>query len=349
MSKSDSRAEKKVATPSKKRKLTEAEEEEYGTAAAVPKKAKKSKQDKGKGDKKKSHKERKAEQAEALNHEEFDVEDEAIDVDAVVKGGAAVEEEKKKSKKSKKEKKEKKNKVEEATETTTTVDEEEGKKKSKKDKKAKKAKSGEDDHPVEEAEGDTKKTKKGKKAKKEQEGADGEKESNVDAVNEDDSKPGKNNRFICFIGNLPYTATQADIKAHFAALKPTSVRLLTERSQPSKSRGIAFVEFDNYAHMKTCLAKFHHTELTDAKGSTRRINVELTAGGGGKTEGRMDKVAEKNRRLNEQRGRRIAKEEQEKLENAKARAGKEVVQKDEDREEQMVHPSRRAHVPGRRS
>jgi nucleolar protein 6 len=93
--------------------------------------------------------------------------------------------------------------------------------------------------------------------------------------------PEKPNRFICFVGNLPYTATAESVRAHFATLQPTSVRLLTQRDDPSKSRGIAFVEFGRYDHMKTCLKKFHHTEFVDendkkSKGPPRRINVELT-------------------------------------------------------------------------
>lgn len=146
-------------------------------------------------------------------------------------------------------------------------------------------------------------------------------------------------------GNLPFTATKADIEAHFAPLKPASVRLLTQRDDPTQSRGIAFVEFDHYSRMRTCLAKFHHTEL-----GGRRINVELTAGGGGAAAPRMDKVRDKNRKLNEERARRIAKEEEEKRNGTGAAAKKEAAAAaaQDDREEQYVHPSRRAHVPGRK-
>lgn len=102
--------------------------------------------------------------------------------------------------------------------------------------------------------------------------------------------------------------------------------------------------------MKTCLAKFHHTEFTDSQGNARRINVELTAGGGGKNGERMDKVREKNQKLNEERARRIAKEELEKAESAKGKKGKKEQKEtvEDNREEVFVHPSRRAHVPGRR-
>jgi nucleolar protein 6 len=87
---------------------------------------------------------------------------------------------------------------------------------------------------------------------------------------------GKQTRFICFVGNLPFTASRAAVERHFSSLSPISVRLLTQRDDPSKSRGIAFVEFGRYDHMKTCLAKFHHTEFDDGISPPRRINVELT-------------------------------------------------------------------------
>lgn len=142
-------------------------------------------------------------------------------------------------------------------------------------------------------------------------------------------------------GNLPFTATKADLEAHLAPVKPSSVRLLTERADPSRSRGVAFVEFDHPAQMRACLAKFHHTELAG-----RRINVELTAGGGGRTDARMGKVKERNRKLDEERARRIAREEEEKRERRKNNGGGEKTV--DDREEHFVHPSRRAHVPGGR-
>ncbi|KAK3906596.1 hypothetical protein C8A05DRAFT_29550 [Staphylotrichum tortipilum] len=150
----------------------------------------------------------------------------------------------------------------------------------------------------------------------------------------------KQNRFIVFVGNLPFTATADAVRAHFATLQPTSVRLLTQRENPAKSRGIAFVEFAGYDHMKTCLKKFHHTEFDDGKAQPRKINVELTAGGGGKTAARQDKIKQKNAKLNEERAQRMKREEEAKYEKAMK-----TGQTQEQREEDAVHPSRRARVP----
>ncbi|KAL2198649.1 hypothetical protein P885DRAFT_76255 [Corynascus similis CBS 632.67] len=171
--------------------------------------------------------------------------------------------------------------------------------------------------------------------------------TNADDGNEngaaEDAGGSKQTRFICFVGNLPYTATADSVRAHFATLQPASVRLLTQRDDPSKSRGIAFVEFDRYDRMKTCLSKFHHTEFDDGRSAPRRINVELTAGGGGKTAARREKIKQKNAKLNEERAHRMQKEEEAKHEKAATAAVDGKTQ--EQRDEESIHPSRRGRVP----
>ena len=149
-------------------------------------------------------------------------------------------------------------------------------------------------------------------------------------------------RFILFIGNLPYTATTASIKAHFSKLAPFNVRHSTNKDT-GHSRGFAFLEFDLYDRMQTCLKLYHHSlfeeveepgtdgekktpvgedknqeseeretqkEKEKEKGASekkarpRRINVELTAGGGGaKSAARKEKIKGKNSKLAEERAR----------------------------------------------
>ena len=156
----------------------------------------------------------------------------------------------------------------------------------------------------------------------------------------------KNNRFILFIGNLPYVATNNSITNHFNALQPFTLRHSTDK-KTGRSKGFAFLEFENYDKMKTCLKLYHHSvfdpddqstadggddadmaftkrkktskpkkeELTNDKPKSknaRKINVELTAGGGGKSKHRKDKIDEKNKKLTEERERRYAKEAAEK-------------------------------------
>lgn len=112
----------------------------------------------------------------------------------------------------------------------------------------------------------------------------------------------KANKYILFVGSLSPTVLPADLESHFGgfcAAKPTSVRLLTQpwdreglsklparqrasvlaRTEPpppgagGKSKGCAFVEFDNAAAAQEALLKGHGTFL---KG--KNISVELTAG-----------------------------------------------------------------------
>jgi nucleolar protein 6 len=156
------------------------------------------------------------------------------------------------------------------------------------------------------------------------------------------------NKFILFIGNLPYTTTKETLTAHFASLQPFVLRHSTDR-KTGLSKGFAFLEFESYDRMKTCLKLYHHsmfdpdaapdTDKADAKNVTkkpkeqqtdeaelgpkaakkkagknaRRINVELTAGGGGtKSEARKSRIEIKNKKLAEQRDRRFAREMEEK-------------------------------------
>ena len=207
--------------------------------------------------------------------------------------------------------------------------------------------------PATEKKKKNKKSKKEKKSAEPQAGEDGagaaEDGANANAGQQPQSK--KAARFIVFVGNLPYSAKVDDIQKHFAAVHPTAVRLMHEKTNPNKSRGIAFVEFAGYDHMKTCLKTLHHSTLTcegrDHRGrpktEERKINVELTAGGGGNTDYRKEKIRAKNEKLAGERHRRAEAEEKEKLKKEKKRLLEGGEKKGDD---EGVHPSRRARVPG---
>lgn len=81
--------------------------------------------------------------------------------------------------------------------------------------------------------------------------------------------------YLHWKGNLPFTATKAALEKHFAPVQPTSVRLITHKDDPKKCKGFAFLEFEGYDRMQSCLLKFHHTMFNDGTGE-RKINVELT-------------------------------------------------------------------------
>ncbi|KAG5956770.1 hypothetical protein E4U57_002287 [Claviceps arundinis] len=182
-----------------------------------------------------------------------------------------------------------------------------------------------------------------KKEKKKKEKKDKDEKSTTTSADDPAAETGKPSRHIVFVGNLPFSATAASIKAHFATLNPISVRCLKNKDDANPCRGIAFVEFANVWSMRTCLDKFHHTIFEDGVSAGRKINVELTAGGGGSTKFRKDKIREKNVKLDENRAKRIDKEKTAKQQSGgekKGRQGKDAGV------EAGVHPSRLARNPG---
>ena len=187
---------------------------------------------------------------------------------------------------------------------------------------------GSDFVPLDGAKATVKSSKKSKKEKKEKKVSkrsteDADVGTEVDAPTTAVSK--KADRFICFVGNLPYNATSEQVKSHFVKIADgiKSIRLPTDK-QTGKGKGFAFLEFDGFDKMKTCLKLYHHsifdpsveTEDKEAKpgqketGKGRRINVDLTVGGGGAGKERKEKIHAKNRKLEEQRERAHLKEKE---------------------------------------
>lgn len=74
---------------------------------------------------------------------------------------------------------------------------------------------------------------------------------------------------------MPYTATDESISKHFAKVQPKSIRHRTEKVS-RKSKGFAFLEFEGYDRMKTCLKIFHGSNFDDGISPARKLNVELT-------------------------------------------------------------------------
>lgn len=188
-------------------------------------------------------------------------------------------------------------------------------------------------------------------------------ELNTEPEPESKPKPDKSaSRFIVFVGNLPFTATAAQVQDHFVKIAPTSVRLSTDKAT-GKGKGFAFVEFDGYDKMKTCLKLYHHSifdpeakgkdktnkeqdDATDGKKRGRRINVELTAGGGGKkSKDRKERIKTKNVKLDEERERTRVKERAE--QDAATRKKREQPQTGANtaqRDNGSIHPSRLAQM-----
>lgn len=177
-----------------------------------------------------------------------------------------------------------------------------------------------------------------------------------------------NQRFIVFVGNLPYSTTDDSLKEHFKSLQPFTLRHRTD-PQTKKSKGFAFLEFEGYDRMKTALKLYHHSYFDPEapeglkgqepepqprsfgrgkpkKPSGRKINVELTAGGGGGKDNRKEKIRVKNVRLEEQRERRIEFEKKEKMRQDR-KAGKQQGEEAPAAQGgalEGIHPSRMANM-----
>lgn len=111
-------------------------------------------------------------------------------------------------------------------------------------------------------------------------------------------------RFLLFVGNLPFNTTETELQSHFKACEPDIIRIRQEK-------GFAFLEFssereDIQKRMDLAL-RMHHSMLRD-----RRINVELTAGGGGNSANRIQKLKSKNEAMDAKRREQIRSEVKEK-------------------------------------
>ena len=101
------------------------------------------------------------------------------------------------------------------------------------------------------------------------------------------------NRFIAFIGNLPYDVTKEDIASFFQCLGDIEIRM--RFSEDGKFRGFCFIECSTNEQFQKLL-KMHHLKL---KG--RKINIEMSAGGGGNSASRKQKIKQKNEKINKYR------------------------------------------------
>ncbi|KAJ7390018.1 hypothetical protein OS493_027542 [Desmophyllum pertusum] len=101
--------------------------------------------------------------------------------------------------------------------------------------------------------------------------------------NEDDQNK---SRYILFVGNLPFTVNEEEVKNHFRCTDNIKeFRLMTKKT--GESKGCGFLEFDSKASYWKAL-NLHHSVLAG-----RKINVEVTCGGGGKGEKRGKRLQER--------------------------------------------------------
>lgn len=145
--------------------------------------------------------------------------------------------------------------------------------------------------------------------------------TSVTPVSKPSSTSSTSQKYIVFVGNMAFDVTADMLAKHLGQTcgeQPT-VRLLTKKGDPSvlnslsnskrksvakgkaqdpsapTSKGCAFAEFSSAVALQKAL-RFHHTMFHG-----RQINVELTAGGGGKSKQRTDKIKQKNAALEKER------------------------------------------------
>lgn len=121
--------------------------------------------------------------------------------------------------------------------------------------------------------------------------------------NDDRSPP----RYLLFVGNMPYDVTDKTLLELFS--KVGEVKEVRMR----KDRGFAFVEMaDAVGHGKAL--RLHHTQM-----GARRINVEVTVGGGGNSAKRQTKLKAKKTKFDRLHSKRRARSEAEAKKAAEAK------------------------------
>ncbi|EER05209.1 Polyadenylate-binding protein, putative [Perkinsus marinus ATCC 50983] len=101
----------------------------------------------------------------------------------------------------------------------------------------------------------------------------------------DEGKPTATKQYKVFVGNMSYNTTQDALKHFFKCVKDelSSIRLLTDKKS-NQSRGCAFVEFSGPGAMKKALA------MTGSELNGRKLRIEPSAAGGGKSTKRMQRI-----------------------------------------------------------
>src|SRR2546423_251506 len=61
-----------------------------------------------------------------------------------------------------------------------------------------------------------------------------------------------------FVGNLPYNATEAELREHFSAVGPVSYLSLPTDRETGQPRGFAFIEFNDRAHAEEAIRRFNN-------------------------------------------------------------------------------------------
>uniref|UniRef100_A0A0B6Z6H9 RRM domain-containing protein n=2 Tax=Arion vulgaris TaxID=1028688 RepID=A0A0B6Z6H9_9EUPU len=98
------------------------------------------------------------------------------------------------------------------------------------------------------------------------------------------------NKYVLFIGNLPFDITREQLEEHFRKTGGIKSIRIPKEKHTDKGRGFAYMEFESRISHGIAL-RLHQTTL-----GGRKINVEFTSIGGGKSEKRKEKLKIKNQK-----------------------------------------------------
>ena len=84
-----------------------------------------------------------------------------------------------------------------------------------------------------------------------------------------------------FVGNMPYGATEADLRAHFTQVGPPSQVVLPVDRETGRPRGFAFVEFLDRAMAEEAISRFNQQPFMGRPLSVSEARPREAGGAGG--------------------------------------------------------------------
>lgn len=74
------------------------------------------------------------------------------------------------------------------------------------------------------------------------------------------------NDYRLYVGGIPYSATEEDLKALFSqAGQVTSAIIIRDREMNNRSKGFGFVEMSNDAEVQKAIEMFHDADMNGRK------------------------------------------------------------------------------------
>ena len=83
-----------------------------------------------------------------------------------------------------------------------------------------------------------------------------------------------------FVGNMPYGATEADLRSHFTAVAPPSQIVVPVDRDTGRPRGFAFVTFATEEEAKVAAEKMNGLDLDGRQLTVNEAKPKTEMGGG---------------------------------------------------------------------